>query len=171
MKTRGRRVAPNCLIFHWILPRLNVQRGCGSKATRVQVHHYPHQIPNPTVVYPKTSPQQQNLLKKSFRLTRFGKAMRGNSAWDPPGGLTTSAGIDLIHLPQSSVLVDVWGRIGNASIALADTLGGAGEGLRFVVQDRERVVEMGREGLNDRGGGLAESGRFLFQGTPHFIFY
>ena len=98
-----------------------------------------------------------------FRLARFGKAMQGNSAWDPPGGLTTCAGIDWYHLPRGSTFVDVGGGIGSASIALAESLG-LEDGLRFVVQDREKVVRMGREGLKKQGGVLAESGRFLFQG-------
>ena len=112
---------------------------------------------------PKSLPDEDTIQR--FRLARFGKAMQGNSAWDPPGGLTTCAGIDWYHLPNGSTLVDVGGGIGSASIALAESLNFEGNGLRFVVQDREKVVRMGREGLKKRGGGLlAESGKFLFQG-------
>jgi len=90
-----------------------------------------------------------------FRLERFGKAMSGSCAWDPPGGLLNglsplplplapkltiqTAGIDWSTLLARSTIVDVGGRIGLTSMELAKAFGH----LRFMVQDQGMVVDMG----------------------------
>jgi hypothetical protein len=92
-----------------------------------------------------------------FRLERFGKAMSGSCAWDPPGGLLNGksplhpslsrnlrtedswgllaimnyeflAGLDWSALPAGSTIVDVGGGIGSQSMLLAEAFGCAGGG-------------------------------------------
>ncbi|KIM86573.1 hypothetical protein PILCRDRAFT_815806 [Piloderma croceum F 1598] len=98
-----------------------------------------------------------------FRLERFGKAMSGSCAWDPPGGLL-NAGIDWSALPAGSTIVDVGGGIGSTSMGLAKAFGH----LRFVVQDRGVVVDMGVKTWKERVPELLTSGTARFQAHDFF---
>ncbi|KAH8096884.1 hypothetical protein BXZ70DRAFT_865118, partial [Cristinia sonorae] len=91
------------------------------------------------------------------RLKRFGKAMTGTSGWEVPGAI-----LDSLHwedLPPCSVVVDVGGGIGSTSMLLANAF----KHLRFVVQDRDPVVEMGLAAWKDRCPNLLSSGQAAFQ--------
>lgn len=90
-----------------------------------------------------------------FRLKRFGKAMTGTEKWEVPGSIIGGACFYLVvcrvcllcggvgfpwhKLPDGSVVVDVGGGIGSTSMLLANAF----PHLRFVIQDRPPVVEMG----------------------------
>ncbi|KAF9812909.1 hypothetical protein IEO21_05905 [Rhodonia placenta] len=71
------------------------------------------------------------------RLKRFGRAMTGTGAWEVPGAIV--GGFPWHSLPPSAVVVDVGGGIGSTSMLLAYAF----PHLRFLVQDRAPVVEMG----------------------------
>ncbi|KAJ6551774.1 hypothetical protein B0H19DRAFT_1297609 [Mycena capillaripes] len=112
-----------------------------------------------------------------FRLERFGKAMAGTGSWEAPGAVLH--GFDWAALPRGSVVVDVGGGIGSTSMLLASayaevdadvhaptltgsTSTGSG-GLRFVIQDRPVVVEMGEKAWRAKCPELLESGAVRFQ--------
>ena len=61
----------------------------------------------------------------------------------------TILGFDWASLPRGSVVVDVGGGIGSTSMLLASAFspatGGEDLGLRFVIQDRAVVVDMGEK--------------------------
>ncbi|KAJ7023063.1 O-methyltransferase [Mycena alexandri] len=101
-----------------------------------------------------------------FRLERFGKAMAGTGSWEAPGAVLH--GFDWASLPRGSVVVDVGGGIGSTSMLLAsayaevDGEDGTG-GLRFVIQDRPVVVEMGEKAWRAKCPELLDSGAVRFQ--------
>ncbi|KAJ7653148.1 O-methyltransferase [Mycena polygramma] len=100
-----------------------------------------------------------------FRLERFGKAMKGTGSWEAPGAVLH--GFDWGALPRGSVVVDVGGGIGSTSMLLASAYAevdadGSG-GLRFVIQDRPVVVEMGEKAWRVKCPELLESGAVRFQ--------
>ncbi|KAF7304344.1 Ich1 protein [Mycena chlorophos] len=121
---------------------------------------------------PKVNPNQ-------FRLERFGKAMAGTGSWEAPGAVL--AGFDWASLPPGSTIVDVGGGIGSTTMVLASEYAGeAGSegrlrhraccmllmrsaGLRFVVQDRAVVVEMGEKAWRAKCPELLDSGAVRFQ--------
>ncbi|KAI0768816.1 S-adenosyl-L-methionine-dependent methyltransferase [Trametes elegans] len=76
------------------------------------------------------------LPENKARLVRFGRAMYGARGWE--------VAENFIHaypwkgLPQDAVIIDVGGGIGSTSIVLAE----AYPHLRFVVQNREHVVDI-----------------------------
>ncbi|KAJ7769225.1 hypothetical protein DFH07DRAFT_1007117 [Mycena maculata] len=74
-------------------------------------------------------------------------------------------GFDWASLPRGSTVVDVGGGIGSTSMLLASTFADAeeGPGLRFVIQDRPVVVEMGEKAWRDKCPELLESGAVRFQ--------
>ena len=92
-----------------------------------------------------------------FRLTRFGKAMMGTAGWEKPVAIFQGkmshvpllcftetheyVGFDWASLPHDSVVVDVGGGVGSTSMLLA----GSFPHLKFVVQEREVVVELGQK--------------------------
>ncbi|KAH8827657.1 hypothetical protein DL96DRAFT_1107856 [Flagelloscypha sp. PMI_526] len=76
-----------------------------------------------------------------LRLTRFGKAMSGTSSWEVPGGLLI--GFDWTELDVGSYIVDVGGGIGSSTMLLANAPFTKELGLKYIVQDREVVVDMG----------------------------
>uniref|UniRef100_A0A8H8CE44 O-methyltransferase C-terminal domain-containing protein n=1 Tax=Psilocybe cubensis TaxID=181762 RepID=A0A8H8CE44_PSICU len=106
-----------------------------------------------------------------FRLERFGKAMSGTDGWEAPGAALN--GFDWSSLPRGSVVVDVGGGIGSTSMLLATAFSSysttttssssdhaaqqtsgqvqvaedepEGPMLRFVIQDRPVVCEMGEK--------------------------
>ncbi|THH29318.1 hypothetical protein EUX98_g4870 [Antrodiella citrinella] len=92
-----------------------------------------------------------------FRLKRFGKAMTGTSGWEVPGAILE--GLAWEELPPGSVVVDVGGGIGSTSMLLANAF----KHLRFVVQDRDPVVEMGVAAWKQRCPELLTSGQAAFQ--------
>ncbi|KAJ7244419.1 hypothetical protein B0H12DRAFT_1129472 [Mycena haematopus] len=100
-----------------------------------------------------------------FRLERFGKAMAGTGSWEAPGAVLH--GFDWASLPRGSVVVDVGGGIGSTSMLLAsayaDVDAGGGGGLRFVIQDRPVVVEMGEKAWRAKCPELLDSGIVRFQ--------
>ncbi|KAJ7449160.1 O-methyltransferase, partial [Mycena latifolia] len=103
-----------------------------------------------------------------FRLERFGKAMAGTGSWEAPGAVLH--GFDWGALPRGSIVVDVGGGIGSTSMLLASAYadeteggGGAGGGLRFVIQDRPVVVEMGEKAWRAKCPELLDSGAVRFQ--------
>ncbi|KAF7377920.1 O-methyltransferase [Mycena sanguinolenta] len=125
-----------------------------------------------------------------FRLERFGKAMagtgelggaRGGVAWCvpalcylfSPGSLLFritddhGIGFDWASLPRGSVVVDVGGGIGSTSMLLAsayaDVDAEGGGGLRFVIQDRPVVVEMGEKAWRAKCPELLDTGIVRFQ--------
>ncbi|KAK7052486.1 O-methyltransferase [Favolaschia claudopus] len=100
-----------------------------------------------------------------FRLERFGKAMAGTGGWEAPGAVLQ--GFDWASLPQGSVIVDVGGGIGSTSMLLASAYAdvdadGSG-GLRFVIQDRPVVVELGEKAWRAKCPELLDSGAVRFQ--------
>ncbi|KIY50250.1 S-adenosyl-L-methionine-dependent methyltransferase, partial [Fistulina hepatica ATCC 64428] len=82
-----------------------------------------------------------------FRLERFGKAMTGSSSWEHKGAILEA--FDWQALPRGSLIVDVGGGIGSLTEQLATAFGEGREmtdlGFKFVVQDREGVVNMAKE--------------------------
>ncbi|EKM53088.1 uncharacterized protein PHACADRAFT_210808 [Phanerochaete carnosa HHB-10118-sp] len=97
-----------------------------------------------------------------FRLRRFGKAMTGTEKWEVPGSIV--GGFPWHELPPRSVVVDVGGGIGSTSMLLANAF----PHLRFVIQDRPPVVEMGTAAWRSRYPELLDSGRATFQAHDFF---
>ncbi|KAJ7062071.1 hypothetical protein C8F01DRAFT_1136350 [Mycena amicta] len=98
-----------------------------------------------------------------FRLERFGKAMAGTGNWEAPGAVL--AGFDWGSLAPGSTVVDVGGGIGSTTMVLASAYGGevGVDGLRFVVQDRQVVVEMGKKAWRAKCPELLDAGAVRFQ--------
>ncbi|PBK83977.1 hypothetical protein ARMGADRAFT_1018876 [Armillaria gallica] len=92
-------------------------------------------------------PSNVNSLSNSnrYRLERFGTAMTGTDSWEVPGAVLN--GFDWHALPRGSVVVDVGGGIGSTSMFLAHAFSNPTDedsiGLKFIIQDRPIVVEMG----------------------------
>ncbi|KXN80702.1 Sterigmatocystin 8-O-methyltransferase [Leucoagaricus sp. SymC.cos] len=104
-----------------------------------------------------------NMKASRFRLERFGKAMSGTCSWETPGTILSS--FDWHALPQESVIVDVGGGIGSTTMLLASAFpshSDEGPNLRFIIQDRPVVVEMGEKAWK------AKCPEFLDNGTTHF---
>ncbi|TFK23982.1 hypothetical protein FA15DRAFT_694701 [Coprinopsis marcescibilis] len=99
-----------------------------------------------------------------FRLERFGKAMSGTGSWEAPGAVFN--GFDWESLPPDSIVVDVGGGIGSTSMLLASAFSspeGENRGLKFIIQDRSVVVEMGEKAWMDKCPELLNSGIAVFQ--------
>ncbi|KAF9066979.1 S-adenosyl-L-methionine-dependent methyltransferase [Rhodocollybia butyracea] len=101
-----------------------------------------------------------------FRLERFGKAMTGTVSWEVPGAVLN--GFDWQSLPKGSTIVDVGGGIGSTSMLLAHAYSDGSQdddalGLKFVIQDREVVVDMGQKAWKAKCPELLESGIAQFQ--------
>ncbi|KAK0495460.1 ich1-like protein [Armillaria luteobubalina] len=92
-------------------------------------------------------PSNVNSLSNSnrYRLERFGTAMTGTDSWEVPGAVLN--GFDWHALPRGSVVVDVGGGIGSTSMFLAHAFSNPTDedsiGLKFIIQDRPIVVDMG----------------------------
>ncbi|KAK0450283.1 uncharacterized protein EV420DRAFT_1338011 [Desarmillaria tabescens] len=92
-------------------------------------------------------PSNVNSLLNSnrYRLERFGAAMTGTDSWEVPGAVLN--GFDWHALPRGSIVVDVGGGIGSTSMFLAHAFSNPADedsiGLKFIIQDRPIVVEMG----------------------------
>ncbi|PFH49598.1 hypothetical protein AMATHDRAFT_147362 [Amanita thiersii Skay4041] len=99
-----------------------------------------------------------------FRLERFGKAMSGTSSWEAPGAIFN--GFDWHTLPKNSLVVDVGGGIGSTSLLLASAFSSEddGLGLKFTIQDRSVVVDIGEKAWKAQSPELLESGAVKFQG-------
>ncbi|KIM43500.1 hypothetical protein M413DRAFT_18022 [Hebeloma cylindrosporum] len=78
-----------------------------------------------------------------FRLERFGKAMSGTDGWETPGAVLN--GFDWHSLAHGSTVVDVGGGIGSTTMLLATAFASEGLGLKFIIQDRPVVCEMGEK--------------------------
>ncbi|KAF7368821.1 O-methyltransferase [Mycena venus] len=101
-----------------------------------------------------------------FRLERFGKAMAGTGSWEAPGAVLH--GFDWASLPRGSTVVDVGGGIGSTTMLLASAFAeedsdACSGGLRFVIQDRPVVVEMGEKAWRAKCPELLDSGSVRFQ--------
>ncbi|KAJ3569053.1 hypothetical protein NP233_g5308 [Leucocoprinus birnbaumii] len=99
-----------------------------------------------------------------FRVERFGKAMSGTCSWEAPGAILNS--FDWNSLPRGSVVVDVGGGIGSTSMLLASAFSSHNEhssNLRFIVQDRPVVVEMGEKAWRAKCPEFLDNGTALFQ--------
>ncbi|KAJ3819191.1 hypothetical protein F5880DRAFT_1137749 [Lentinula raphanica] len=110
-----------------------------------------------------------------FRLERFGKAMTGTASWEAPGAVLN--GFDWQSLPKGSIVVDVGGGIGSTSMLLAHAYSERGDslsdedipGLKFVIQDREVVVDMGEKAWKAKFPDLVDSGIARFQVHDFFM--
>ncbi|KAF9261125.1 S-adenosyl-L-methionine-dependent methyltransferase, partial [Marasmius fiardii PR-910] len=82
-----------------------------------------------------------------FRLERFGIAMAGTDSWEVPGAVLN--GFDWQSLPRGSLVVDVGGGIGPTMMLLAHAFSRPGDedamDFRFIIQDRQVVVDMGEK--------------------------
>ncbi|KAL0959228.1 hypothetical protein HGRIS_014504 [Hohenbuehelia grisea] len=101
-----------------------------------------------------------------FRLERFGKAMVGTGSWEAPGAVLNGFGWG--SLPPGSTIVDVGGGIGSTSMLLAQAFSaGPDDGgdlrMKFIIQDRPVVVEMGEKAWRARCPELLDSGTAQFQ--------
>ena len=95
--------------------------------------------------------------------------MSGTGSWEVPSAvlngrelnflniyaLISCIGFDWSSLPHGSLVVDVGGGIGSTSMLLASAFSSTtrdegGLGLKFVIQDRPVVVEMGEKVLHSR---------------------
>ncbi|KAF8995998.1 hypothetical protein BDQ17DRAFT_1330195 [Cyathus striatus] len=101
-----------------------------------------------------------------FRLERFGKAMSGTGSWEAPGAVLH--GFDWQSLPKGSLVVDVGGGIGSTSMLLATASEDMQLDLRFVIQDRPVVVEMGEKAWRAKCPQLLDSGMTIFQEHDFF---
>ncbi|KAI0079225.1 hypothetical protein K474DRAFT_713866 [Panus rudis PR-1116 ss-1] len=96
------------------------------------------------------------------RLKRFGRAMTGTGGWEVSGAVLEA--FPWQDLPTGSVVVDVGGGIGSTSMLLANAF----VHLKFVVQDRPQVVDMGLAAWKARYPALLEEGRAAFQAHDFF---
>lgn len=99
-----------------------------------------------------------------FRLERFGKAMSGTCSWEAPGAILNS--FEWHALPSGSIIVDVGGGIGSTSMLLASAFSSHNEDnscLRFIIQDRPIVVEMGEKAWKAKCPEFLDNGTTLFQ--------
>ncbi|KIY72579.1 hypothetical protein CYLTODRAFT_449741 [Cylindrobasidium torrendii FP15055 ss-10] len=107
----------------------------------------------------------------SFRLQRFGVAMTGTDCWEVPGAVLS--GFDWHNLAPGSTIVDVGGGIGSTSMILAHEFSHPDDptalGLKFVIQDRPVVVEMGIKAWNENNSEFLERGIVEFQAHNFFL--
>ncbi|KAK0186718.1 hypothetical protein F5146DRAFT_1143101 [Armillaria mellea] len=114
-------------------------------------------------------PSNVNSLSNSnrYRLERFGTAMTGTDSWEVPGAVLN--GFDWHALPRGSVVVDVGGGIGSTSMFLAHAFSNPTDedriGLKFIIQDRPIVVEMGERQWRTKCPELLDPDIAQFQGT------
>ncbi|KAH7918466.1 S-adenosyl-L-methionine-dependent methyltransferase [Leucogyrophana mollusca] len=97
-----------------------------------------------------------------MRLKRFGVAMDGVSSMQPADSILR--GFDWGSLLPGSVVVDVGGGIGVSCLALAK----AHPHLRYVVQDRPSVVELGKKHCEQVLPDALESGYVQYQAHDFF---
>lgn len=87
------------------------------------------------------------------------------------------SGFDWQSLPKGSVIVDVGGGIGSTSMLLAHAYSDGRDissdedvpGLKFIIQDREVVVDMGEKAWKDKCPELVDSGVARFQGKAPIV--
>ncbi|KAI0360847.1 S-adenosyl-L-methionine-dependent methyltransferase [Trametes cingulata] len=96
------------------------------------------------------------------RLTQFGRAMTGARGWEANEDIT--AVYPWKDLPKDSVVIDVGGGIGSTSIVLAKAF----PHLRFVVQDRQPVVDIAPSIWESTHADLIQSGRVSFMVQSFF---
>ncbi|KAH6904164.1 hypothetical protein BKA70DRAFT_1565905 [Coprinopsis sp. MPI-PUGE-AT-0042] len=111
-----------------------------------------------------SQPDHKRVNRNRFRLERFGKAMSGTGSWEAPGAIFNA--LDWTNLPRGSIIVDVGGGIGSTSMLLASAFSSSeGEdlGLKFIIQDRSVVVEMGEKAWREKCPEFLDSGIASFQ--------
>jgi hypothetical protein len=77
--------------------------------------------------------------ENAYRLKRFGVAMDGSTKLDPPNAI--DLGFKWGSLPPNSLVVDIGGGLGHITMKLVKYY----PNLRYIVQDRQAVIEQGRE--------------------------
>ncbi|KAJ6535743.1 S-adenosyl-L-methionine-dependent methyltransferase [Mycena capillaripes] len=95
--------------------------------------------------------------EEQFRHKRFGIAMEGVQALQPPDAILKA--YDWTSLVPESLVVDVGGGVGTSCLALAPQF----PKLKFVVQDLEGVVAQGKELWNTRMPAALASGQVTLQ--------
>ncbi|KAF5312467.1 hypothetical protein D9619_003730 [Psilocybe cf. subviscida] len=96
------------------------------------------------------------------RQHRFGIAMQGMAALAPADIILRA--FEWTSLPADSVVVDVGGGIGTASLVLAKSF----PGIKFVVQDRPPVVKDAEPVWENELPGAVDSGRVVLQAHDFF---
>ncbi|KAH9894797.1 S-adenosyl-L-methionine-dependent methyltransferase [Cubamyces lactineus] len=102
------------------------------------------------------------LPENKSRLAEFGRAMTGARAWEISENIVTA--FPWKDLPENSVVIDVGGGIGSSSMVLAK----AYPHLRFVVEDREHVIEIAPSLWDASHAELIKSGRVSFKAHSFF---
>jgi len=97
-----------------------------------------------------------------FRLRRFGFAMQGLAAIQPKD--TIFKAFDWEALPKGSVVVDIGGGIGSATMPLARKY----DHLHIIIQDRPKVVDEGKMVWLSKLPGALNTGRVKIQAHDFF---
>ncbi|KAK7689556.1 hypothetical protein QCA50_007348 [Cerrena zonata] len=143
-------------------PLVNAGSGSGSSPKHITSSHPMHAPFN--LAFRTSKPYFDWLEEKENvgRFKRFGKAMTGTGGWEVSGAILE--GFPWMDLPEGSVVVDVGGGIGSTSMLLAKAFGH----LRFVIQDRPQVAEMGFSMWKTRCPELLDEGRAAFLAHDFF---
>ncbi|KAL1747190.1 ich1-like protein [Schizophyllum fasciatum] len=96
-----------------------------------------------------------------FRFARFAKAMEGTTSWETPGAVLQA--FDWNLLDPGSLVVDVGGGIGSTTDTLVTASENCGWGLRFVLQDREVVIERAEQYWKKNWPGRLRTGAVTLQ--------
>ncbi|KAI0666641.1 S-adenosyl-L-methionine-dependent methyltransferase [Trametes maxima] len=102
------------------------------------------------------------LPENKLRLREFGRAMTGVREWE--GGENIVDAFPWKDLPKNTVIIDVGGGVGSTSVALAE----AYPHLRFVVEDRQHVVDIASGVWGPAQKALIDSGRVTFKAHSFF---
>ncbi|KAF9559940.1 hypothetical protein CPC08DRAFT_665869, partial [Agrocybe pediades] len=146
VETGAGAILPPALGIH---QDLSSRKSQSSKSSNLRHTSYHQKIPNDT----------RHSNSNRFRLERFGKAMSGTDGWEAPGAALN--GFDWNSLPYGSIVVDVGGGIGSTSMLLATAFSSSTNeddlGLKFIIQDRPVVCEMGEKAWKTKCPDLLQS--------------
>ncbi|KZV60678.1 S-adenosyl-L-methionine-dependent methyltransferase [Peniophora sp. CONT] len=95
--------------------------------------------------------------EQEYRLRRFGMTMEGTKNMSPP--LAIVDGMDWAALGDNALVVDVGGGLGAQSLTLSKNC----PNLRFIVQDREALMEPAKKFWTTENPEALKSGRALLQ--------